>query len=73
MEVTTLNEPPHNFLDASFGHATFGGEARDAGPGAALPFIDEVREHKGQHERERRQTGIDEHLVEPGELVTHLP
>ena len=42
---------------------------RDAGPSAALPFIDEVGEHISEFEGERRQLGIGADLVEPEKLL----
>ena len=46
----------------------FGGEALDARPGMAFLFVDEISEHKGQHEGERRQFGVGAHLIEPDEF-----
>ncbi len=42
---------------------------RNAGPSAALPFIDEIGEHISEFEGERRQLGIGADLVEPEKLL----
>ena len=54
-----------DFLDAVLGDATFCGEMRDAGPGEALPLVDEIGEHIGELEGERGQFWIGANLVEP--------
>ncbi|MFZ3178641.1 MAG: hypothetical protein WA156_00165 [Methylocystis silviterrae] len=68
-EMAAVAQPPNNLLDPVLGDATFCGEMSDAGPGEALPFIDEIGEHIGEHEGERREFWIGAHLLEPKELV----
>jgi len=70
-EMAEFGQPPNNFLDAVLGDATFCGEMRDAGPGEALPFVDEIGEQISELEGERRQLGIGANLFEPEELGAH--
>jgi len=67
-KMAAFNQSPNDFLDAILGRATRRGETSDAGPGVALPFVDEICDHIGEHEGEWRQLRIGSHLVEPNEF-----
>ena len=66
--MTALDETPNDLFNAVLGHMAFGGKAFDAGPGVTFLLVDEIGEHKGQHEGERRQFGVGAHLIEPDEF-----
>ena len=68
-QVAAFDKAPKDFLNASLGHATVGRESRDAGPGAAQAFVDEIGEDIGEHEGERRQLGVGAHLFKPEKFL----
>jgi hypothetical protein len=64
-EMAAFGQPPNNLLDAVLGDATSCGKMRDAGPGEALPFVDEIGEYIDELEGERGQLGIGANLFQP--------
>ncbi len=69
-QMSAFDKTPNDLLNATLGHVAFGGEPRDAGPGAAFSFVDKVGKDIGEHESERRQLGIGAHLFKPEKFFT---
>lgn len=64
-EMTAFDKSANDLLNPALGHATLRGEPGNAGPGVSPLCIDEVCEHIGEEEGERRQLRIGAQLIEP--------